>query len=500
MASCSIPPPGSRFGCVGARHPLLDPTLAELRGRVLGDPGNTKPVVPLEFEFPADGRVVLLSGPNAGGKTVALKTIGLAALMAEAGIPVLADEGSSLPALSRVWCHIGDEQSLFSDLSTFTGAMVATARVLAEADAGTLVLYDELGAGTDPEEGAALAAALLEELVRLGCWAVATGHLVTVAAHVEQLPGAANAAMGYDEATGRPTYRFVTGLPGRSRGLDIAAACGVPARLVSRARSMLSQAYLALDSHLARLDHEREAYLLEQATLAAQQVEAEGSRRRLDDERDRLEDERSRLRDALAEERENSAARRSSGSTRCSPSWRRPGSAASCPASGARPPSATPRRSSRSRSPRRRPRRSSPGARVRPAGARAIGTVARVVGERVEVLLGGKRVWVEATACEPVDAAGTASVPVAVVPVVEETATELKLIGLTEEEGREELQRFLDRALLSGQRSVRVVHGHGSGVLRRMVREVLSQHAAVVSFSHPPQIRGGTGVTEAELE
>ena len=493
--------PGASFRLSQARHPLLDPTLAELRRNVLGEAGNTRPIVPLDFEFPADGRVVLLSGPNAGGKTVALKTIGLATLMADAGIPVLAEEGSTLPRLDRVWCHIGDEQSLFSDLSTFTGAMQATASILAAAGPETLVLYDELGAGTDPEEGAALAAALLEELVRSSCWAVATGHLVTVAAHVEQLPGAANAAMGYDEATGRPTYRFVAGLPGRSRGLDIAAACGVPPRLVARARSMLSQAYLALDTHLARLDREREAYLHEQSALAARQADAEAARVRLDEERDRLEAERRRLNDALAEEREK---------LRRTASERLDAVLAEIAAARARGELPGKRRQATLRraaaleeAPRDAGTATGPlavGSRVRPAGTRTVGTVGRVVGDRVEVLLGGKRLWVEAAACEPVSAAAAPPPAPTVVPAADDSALELKLIGLTEDEAREELERFLDRALLAGQRGIRVVHGHGSGVLRRMVHEVLSRHAAVVSFSHPPQMRGGTGVTEAELE
>jgi DNA mismatch repair protein MutS2 len=118
---------------VNARHPLLDPTLASLRGEVLGDAGNTRPVVPLDLEFPEDTRLVLLSGPNAGGKTVAIKTVGLAALMAQSGIPILAADGSGLPSFRRLWCHLGDDQDLFSDLSTFTGAMRATAALLADA-------------------------------------------------------------------------------------------------------------------------------------------------------------------------------------------------------------------------------------------------------------------------------------------------------------------------------------------------------------------------------
>ena len=253
---------GRRPARTGGRHACYaswpratrssSPALAPLREEVLGEAGNTRPVVPLDLEFPEDARLVLLSGPNAGGKTVALKTVGLAALMAQSGIPVLADPTSALPPFDRVWCHLGDEQNLFSDLSTFTGAMHATTTLLADADADTLVLYDELGSGTDPEEGAALAAALLEELARRGCWTLATAHLITVAAHLEQRAGLGRTPRwGTTKRSGRPTYRLHLGAPGRSRGLAIASSCGVPATLLERARAT-ALALLPRDRRLPR--------------------------------------------------------------------------------------------------------------------------------------------------------------------------------------------------------------------------------------------------------
>jgi len=494
---------GERLALRGARHVLLDPSLAGLRAEVLGEAGNTRPVVPLDLEFPAGKRVVLLSGPNAGGKTVALKTLGLTALMAQAGVPVLAEAGSSLPPLTGVWCHVGDDQDLLSDLSTFSAAMRATTALLAGADSGTLVLYDELGSGTDPEEGAALAAAVLEELERRSCWTLATAHLTTVAAHVDGIPGAINAAMGYDEGGGRPTYSLRMGSPGRSRGLAIAQRCGLPAAVLERARSLLSRAFLALDTHLSRLQEESERLARERDRLAALQRAAEEARGAAQAEAGRLGAARDELRQRLAIDRERLKMRaeerlraalaeleqaRERGEF---PSKKRLAAARRTAldledreAAGGAPPGSL-----------------APGAAVRVRGVRGEGVVRTVAGERVEVLLGSKRLWVEIGACEPLPGQSPVALPAPAVPAAAECPpSELRLIGLTREEAREELERFIDRSLLAGARSVRIVHGHGSGTLRRMVRDFLAQHPAVVSHSHPPQFRGGTGVTEAELE
>jgi DNA mismatch repair protein MutS2 len=487
---------------MGARHPLLDPTLAPLRQEALGETGSTRPVVPLDLEFPEGARLVLLSGPNAGGKTVALKTVGLVALMAQAGIPVLAEEGSALPAFTRLWCHLGDEQNLFSDLSTFTGAMRATASLLAEADADTLVLYDELGSGTDPEEGAALAAALLEDLARRRCWTMATAHLITVAAHLESVQGAINAAMGFDENSGRPTFKLHLGVPGRSRGLAIASSCGVPPPVLARAREMLSQAFLAIDGYLAALQQERERFQQEREALAGAKREAEESRKLAEEERQRLASEHEKVRQRLAEERE---------ALRTRARERLAEALAELEQARARGEFPGKRRLATVRSAaldleQENDTASTPtqplavGATVRVRGAGASGLVTRKVGDRVELLVGDKRLWVDASGCEPLAPAPARAMGEVEIVTGEAPPAELKLIGLTQDEAREELERFLERAALSGISRVRVVHGHGTGTLRRMVRDVLAHHPAVARFSHPPQFRGGTGVTEAELE
>ncbi len=496
------PGTGTSLRLVGARHPLLDPSLAALRKETLGEAGSTRPIVPLDITFPQGATLVLLSGPNAGGKTVALKTVGLVALMAQGGIPVLVEEGSALPTFNRVWCHVGDEQNLLSDLSTFTGAMRATTSLLEQADADTLVLYDELGSGTDPEEGAALAAALVEELARRRCWTLATAHLITVAAHLEGVPGAVNAAMGYDEATGRPTYTLHLGVPGRSRGLAIAGSCGVPYTLLDRARALLSRAFLAIDGYLATLQEEHERLGRERDRLVAGQREAEEARRHADEERQALSLERERVRRSLGEERD--ALRRRAKEQLAAALAELEQARARGEFPGKKRLATVRRTALELATQEDTPVAVEPfgvGGNVRLRGTSSVGEVVRVLGDRVELHVGDKRVWVERSACEPVTPPPlSVRGRVEIASSGEGQPSELKLIGRTQDEAREELQRFLDRAALSGVAHIRVVHGHGTGALRRVVREVLASHPAVAHFSHPPQYRGGTGVTEAELQ
>lgn len=494
-----LPPgQGNSFRVVEARHPLLDPQLAELREAVLGEAGNRHPVVPTSLEFPEDVRVVLISGPNAGGKTVALKTIGLLVLMAAAGIPVLAEEGTRLPTLSGVFCHIGDEQNVLAERSTFQAAMTATAALLARTDTSPLVLYDELGSGTDPEEGQALGAALLEELAARRWWTLATSHLLGLAVHVENLPGAANAAMGFDEASRRPTYRLTLGNPGRSRGLALARACGVPDPVIRRAESLLSGAYVSLDRYLQRLQREAEKLEAAQRRLAALEAQLEGARGRLEEKERALAEEKARLRQALEAERARLRQQAAERWQKVMAELEQARRAGELP--GRRKLAAL--RSEVLSLPLPEEPRSSgtkgwqEGEAVEVQGFPGQGRVLRVLGERLEVAIAGKKVWVEAAACRPAPAS-----PAQAQTTVEAASSgqELLLLGLDREEARARLEKFLDAALLSGARQVRIVHGHGSGTLRRVVWEVLKAHPAVVRFAHPPQYRGGTGVTEAEL-
>jgi DNA mismatch repair protein MutS2 len=364
------------------------------------------------------------------------------------------------------------------------------------------VLYDELGSGTDPEEGAALAAALLEELARQGCWVVATAHLVTVAARLENLPGAVNAAMGYDEEGRRPTYRLNLGIPGRSHGLAIAATCGVAATVIERARSLLSDAYLAIDAYLAALQEERDRLRQAQKALDDARSESASAQRAAEEERVRFVADRETLKQTLAAERERLRRRATEQLAAALEELHQARERGEIP--GKKRQASLRRAALRLTEEDPTPSSAVPdlsaGARVRLHDARAPGVVSRVVGDRVEILIAGKRLWVERSACELVETPATDADARIVVSGGEDAAMELKLLGFTREDAREELTRFLDRAVLAGLPHVRIVHGHGTGTLRRLVRETLSGHPHVSAFAHPPQFRGGTGVTEVELQ
>lgn len=490
---------GHTFRVVGARHPLLDPALAHLRQEVLGEAGNRLFVVPTSLDFPPGVRLILISGPNAGGKTVALKTVGLLVLMATAGIPVLAEPGTSLPELCGVFCHIGDEQDVLSELSTFQAAMKATAELLARDDASMLVLYDELGSGTDPEEGQALAAALLEELARRGWWTLATSHLTMLSAHVEGIPNAANAAMGFDESTGSPTYNLLLGRPGRSRGLALAKACGLPAEVLARAEALRSQGARTLETYLARLDAETLALAeareqlkeaekaLRAAELAANQrakaleVKEQQVRAALQREVANLREVARKKWDEVLQELEKAKEEGKTLGRRRLAALRTQALTLELPEPPRRAEDLQIRQ----------------GDAVRVRGIPGQGKVLQLRGEHVEVAFGGKRLWVAKGECENGAAFTTKS---ELTVVATGSAQELVLVGLDREEARQRLEKFLDSALLEGHRQVRIVHGHGTGALRRTVWEVLQSFPGVVRFAHPPQFRGGTGVTEVELE
>jgi len=504
------PRPGHLLRLVGARHPLLDERLHGLRAEVFGDRerrDRDRRVVPLDLELTPDVHTLVISGPNAGGKTIVLKTVGLMVLMASWGIPLPAADGTALPEVSDVWCHIGDEQDVSADLSTFSGAMAATAGLLASASDRTLVLYDELGAGTDPLEGAALGCALLEELVERDCTVLATTHLAAIAMSATTTPGMDNAAMEYDEVAGGPTYRLRVGRPGRSRGLEIADRMGVTRTVLERASELLGGEHLELDRWLRRLEEletqlERERVEIardrsrlerELGELEHDRTEVEAARRRIPEEltaeRDRLRRQaKERLEAALAR-LDTAIAERDALGKRRREQLRREALAldANAPSRGQDDGSV---------------RELAVGDVVHVTTLGADGELVELRGSRALVVVGGKRTWVAAADLAPATA-GPMTTRRRPRPVRIDTedpeSRELKLIGLDTERAREDLERFLDRAFASGTPAVRVVHGHGTGALRRMVTDVCRTHPAVRSYRHPPQHLGGTGATEIQL-
>jgi DNA mismatch repair protein MutS2 len=502
-----FPEAGAELRIVGARHPLLDDRLRDLRLAVLGESEERReqrPAVPLDFVMNQELRTLVVSGPNAGGKTVVLKTIGLMVLLCYHGVPLPVSVETSIPRIDDLWCHIGDEQDVTADLSTFSGAMAVTARLLASAGEGTLVLYDELGAGTDPLEGAALGCALLEALTDAGALTVATTHLAAIAMVASSAEGFENAAMEYDEANERPTYRLVVGRPGRSRALEIARRMGIGDTILARAEELLGGEHLELDRWLRRLETLEQELIEERAVISKRESEigqlerlAETELRRLEADRARIPGELDRERDALRLRAKRQLDRATSELEKATKDLkplgrrsvqkirdtaldlgRRPAPQAAVPDEGPEV-----------------------GAAVRLTVLGGEGVIDAIRGSQAAVVMGNKRVWVPVSDLELVRRPKrTTNRRVVRVDVTEDAPRELMLIGLDSERAREDVERALDQAFSAGKRSIRIVHGHGTGTLRRMVAEVCREHPAVKSFKHPPGNRGGTGATEVELE
>lgn len=491
----------------GARHPLLDERLRELRITVLGESEagrDRRPVVPLDVAIDDGLKTLVISGPNAGGKTVVLKTIGLMVLLCAHGVPLPVKAETTIPRIDRLWCHIGDEQDVTADLSTFSGAMAATAHVLETAGEGTLVLYDELGAGTDPLEGAALGCALLETLTARRATTVATTHLAAIAMVASSAEAFGNAAMEYDEERERPTYRLVVGRPGRSRALEIARRMGIPSEVLMRAEELLGGEHLELDRWLRRLEALEAELEAERIEIARQRVELESARRHADSELRRLEAERARLPKELERLRGELKTR----------AKKQLDSAIS-----------TLKEATEERTPLGRKRlqklreqaldlggrERSPttavgdgvdvGAQVKLTVLGGTGVVDEIRGSQVSVVMGNKKVWVATADVEVLDRPKHRQPRQAVrVEISAEAPRELMLLGMDSERARDEVEKALDQAFSAGQRALRIVHGHGTGTLRRMVADVCRSHPAVKSFKHPPGHLGGTGATEVELE
>lgn len=307
-----IVPLGEGLLLRGARHPLMIPALArtvegnwgaagadDAMHAGSGADGGDVPSgpVPLDLDIDPDTRTVVITGPNTGGKTVVLKVVGLAALLAQCGVPVPARE-ARLPCCPRVHADIGDEQSIIANLSTFSAHLTRIKGFLDDSPPGALVLLDELGTGTDPAEGAALGIAVLEHLAGLGALTIASTHHDALKAYAHAADAAVNAAMEFDSVTLQPTYRLRMGLPGRSNAFEIAARLGLAGELVGRARDLLGGETTELDSLIRSVEGEAEALASDREGVQAEQSRLADVHRRYDELNRRLVE----LRDELASE------------------------------------------------------------------------------------------------------------------------------------------------------------------------------------------------------
>ncbi len=494
-----------------ARHPLLDPLLEELRREALGTPGHTTPIVPLDLTLSAGRRALVVTGPNAGGKTVALKTLGLLTLAHQSGLPIPAARGTRLPFFTGVVATVGDDQDLLSDRSTFSGRLLRLREAWDVSEPDALVLLDELGSGTDPDEGAALSSAILEGLLERRCLVLITTHLSQVAVRALEADGAFCAAMLFDAESG-PTFRLVPGPPGGSEALSLARRVGLPQTWLDRAEELLGSEHRDVRRLLAELErtrseltetHERLRTELDDATLLRRRLaekeaalEAERKsvsktlKRQLDGFRDetvrRIREEVGRLRTEVERGRKRGLVE---GAVERlfedAPAFEEDVDEAGPVVVGGR---------------------------VRHRRLGWTGTVEKLASGRATVLASGKSLRCavdDLVTVESEDRGGKRSkkryrpppTPAVRTPDAGSGAAvrELQLIGQRVEPALESLDRFLDRALLASRASVRIVHGHGSGRLRAAVREHLRGHPAVATQRPGGADEGGDGATVVEL-
>ena len=503
---------GDAFVLRNARHPLLERTLKP-RGVA---------VVPLTVEIDSQHRQVIISGPNTGGKTVALKTIGLMALMAQSGIPLPA-ERAELPIFDGVFADIGDYQSIEQNLSTFSAHVTNIDFISHQATRDSLVLLDELGSATDPEEGAALAVAIADFFRRAGCLSIVSTHHTALKVYAANADGVLNAAVGFDERTLAPTYELRIGVPGASAGINIAQQLGLNPQIVSEAREKLttqthdiSRFLDRLHEQLRELDAERLALRTREQEIARERghLALEGKK----EQREKIREMEKKLESVLhnfeyqARETVNAVQDRAQALKLSKDAERRISkmrrefreqfdATVVAHATG-----------SDAGDQRARPhvvQHVSVGDTVR---LRSMGRDAKVLrhfdDDSFEVAVGSMKMKVPRddiastvinAGANPVTAARSRGIGVSLSREDDSVPTEINVIGQTVDEATRAVEKFVDHAFLAGALRVRIVHGSGMGILRKALRQFLQEHPHVVSVAEPPQNEGGGGATVVEL-
>jgi DNA mismatch repair protein MutS2 len=496
-----------------ARHPLLERNL-KLK--------NAK-IVPVTIEFEGDHRQLVITGPNTGGKTVTLKTLGLLALMAQSGMPVPADR-AHMPVFDAILADIGDNQSIEQNLSTFSAHVTNTDFISRTATANSLVLLDELGSATDPEEGAALAVAIAEHFREVRCMIVISTHHTSLKVYGANTPGVINAAVGFDETTLQPTYELKIGIPGASAGINIAQRLGLNPAIIASARSRLGSQTQDVARFLDRLHADLRDLEQERSRMQAREQELEREKSRLANEGRKEQQAKVRemetkletlFRDFEYHARETvnavedraAAQKLSKDSERRIAKMRREfreqfDSTVVAHATGADrgDPNAQPRLV----------KHVSEGDTVRLKSMGRAAIVKKKVGDNhFDVEIGSMKMRiarediaeVQTKADSPVQAARARGITVS---LQDESSslnmpTEINVIGRTVDEATSEVEKFVDRAFLAGMPQVRIVHGSGMGILRKALRQYLQRHPHVESVTEPPPNEGGGGATVVEL-
>lgn len=496
--------PGSVIHLAGARHPLLHPDA----------------VVPIDVVLEPHTYALIITGPNTGGKTVTLKTVGLLALMAQSGLHIPADPGCEITVFQNIFADIGDEQSLEQSLSTFSGHITNIIRILKQADSRSLVLLDELGSGTDPQEGAALARAILTHLLDRGITTFVATHYPELKTYALQRPGVVNASVEFDIETLRPTYRLIIGLPGVSNALTIAQRLGLPEQIIQAARQGLPEQELQTAGLLAEIHQQRDQIRRTRAEAERARAEAARLRDQLAARLQAIEDER---RDILEHARRQAAARLSEIEAEVRELRRQLARARqpleiveevaadlekledelAVPTERHLPPSSAFSPS---------PIRLGDTVKLRSLGAQ--GVVTALSEDEAEVQIGvmrirtrlgelvrseteeaahGKTGQPKRSRKKPAQPSATAHLPPA-------PGVELDLRGMRADEALEKLADYLDRAYLGQAPFVRIIHGKGTGKLRDAVREALRKNAYVRTFESGLDGEGGDGVTVVKFQ
>jgi DNA mismatch repair protein MutS2 len=496
-----------------ARHPLLERNLKAKRGQV----------VPISFELEEKQCELIITGPNTGGKTVTLKTAGLLALMAQSGIPVPATRMEA-PVFDAVLADIGDYQSIEQNLSTFSAHVTHIDFISRAATPNSLVLLDELGSATDPEEGAALAVAIAEHFLRTACFTIISTHHTSLKVFGANSAGVLNAAVGFDETTLQPTYELKTGVPGASAGINIAQRLGLNPEIIRSARSRLGTQARDVGQFLDRLHADLREADAERLRLREKEAELDRERQRLASEGKREQQEKTRelekkletlfrdfeyhARQAVNAVQDRAASQKvSKDAERRIAKLRRDfreqfDSAVVAHMSGADPddPNAQPQVV----------RHVSEGDLVKLKSVGRNGRVTRTFDEdHFEVEVGAMKMRiarediaeiVSRASDTPVQAARARGVSVVLERENDNAPSEINVIGHNVDDATREVEKFVDRAFLAGLPRVRIVHGSGMGILRKALRQFLQKHPHVESVAEPPQNEGGGGATVAELK
>ncbi len=502
----------SRLILINARHPMLERNLKSRGGQV----------VPVSLELEDERVELVITGPNTGGKTVTLKTVGLLSLMAQSGIPVPADR-AELPVFDAVLADIGDYQSIEQNLSTFSAHVTNIDFISRTATPNSLVLLDELGSATDPEEGAALAVAIAEHFRRIGCITVISTHHTSLKVFGAHTPGVVNSSVGFDEATLQPTYELRMGVPGASAGINIAQRLGLNPTIIEAARSKLGTQARDVGQFLDSLHADLREAAAERLRLKAREQDLEREKASLASEgkkeqQTKIKEMEKKLETLLrdfeyqAREMVNAVQDRAAAQKLSKDAERRIAklrrefreqfdSSVVAHATGADQgdPDAQPRVV----------KHVSEGDTVKLKSVGRAAVVSRRIDENhFEVEVGAMKMKIvrddiaevlSRAADSPVKAARARGISVSLERENASVASEINVIGRTVDDATREVEKFVDRAFLAGLPRVRVVHGSGMGILRKALRQYLQKHPHVESVTEPPQNEGGGGATVVEL-